>query len=241
MRKGAVPAVVAPGPAVSAQPRLHRRRTAAAVSTASLGRRRPTTRGSPAARAGCRRPAADRCAAGTGCRRSVPAAPGRRHDGRSPRTPGGRGPGTGTASRISPLISSAKPLICWPSASGNCSSPSSTRRLGLWNSSVIRVWAMPACTSPSMRACRKPAAQPPAQSAGCCRRRNQQRRAGLRPGDRRRLRKGKQQYGAATGEDHDRTPVGSWSVERTSNRNGLAPPKGDGGIKSQLAYKAKAA
>ncbi len=39
--------------------------------------------------------------------------------------------GTGTASRISPLISSAKPLICWPSASGNCSSPSSTRRFGV--------------------------------------------------------------------------------------------------------------
>ena len=62
--------------------------------------------------------------------------------------------GTGTASRSCPSISRAKPLICWPSASGNCSSPSITRRLGLWKTSSIRVWAIPACTSPSMLACR---------------------------------------------------------------------------------------
>jgi len=48
---------------------------------------------------------------------------------------------TGTASRSLPSKSIAKPVISWPSSSGNCSSPSSWRAFGLKNTSSTEVCA----------------------------------------------------------------------------------------------------
>ena len=153
MRNGAVPAVVVPGacsfssteaaPAANCSGSVHCQPWPAKANGSritSCTRRLPP-------------PAADRYAGGTGCRRSVPAGPGQRRGGQSPRTPGGavlRHRHRVTHLAVDIQREAADLLAI---GQGN-SSPSSTRRFGLWNSRMIRVWAMPAWTSPSMRACR---------------------------------------------------------------------------------------
>ena len=61
---------------------------------------------------------------------------------------------TGTAGRITPSISSAKAVICWPSASGNCTLPSSWRRLGLKKTILTVVSAMPPLMAALIDICR---------------------------------------------------------------------------------------
>ena len=73
---------------------------------------------------------------------------------------------TGTASRIWPSMSRAKPLTTWPAPSGNWSLPSSTRVFGLKNSICTRVSATPAATSTSIRSdCRRTGCSAPATTS----------------------------------------------------------------------------